>query len=187
MRPATSSFSTTRIGRSGTKRRSRTGSAFSTGPRPLGGPGPYQLQAVIAAAHAQDRDASAIVSAYAALVELDPSPVVRLNHAVAVGLAGDPETALALIAEIDGLDEYHYRDGARGELLRRVGQVDAASVAYERALSLTESEAERRFYRMRLEELAVSPRVPTASCSRCESTLEPTSPAASGDTPGTDP
>ena len=88
----------------------------------LGGPGPYQLQAVIAAAHAQEPDASAIVAAYAALVELDPSPVVRLNHAVAVGLAGDLETALALIDEIDGLDEYHYRDGARGELLRRVGR-----------------------------------------------------------------
>jgi RNA polymerase sigma-70 factor, ECF subfamily len=120
----------------------------------LGGPGPYQLQAVIAAAHARSSDAATIEAAYAALAELDPSPVVRLNHAVAVGLAGNVETALALIAEIDGLDEYHYRDGARAELLRRVGQVDEARASYARALSLTESEAERRFYQMRLGELA---------------------------------
>ncbi len=119
----------------------------------LGRAGPYQLQAVIAAGHAQDADAQSIVLAYEALTELDPSPVVRLNLAVAIGLAGDPEQALRLIDEIAGLDGYHYRDAARGELLRRVGRGEEASTAYECALALTENEAERRFYLGRIREL----------------------------------
>ncbi len=120
----------------------------------LGQAGPYQLQAVIAAAHAQDADPATIVAAYAGLMKLDPSPVIQLNYAVAVGLAGDPEHALALIDELQGLDGYHYRDGARGELLRRVGEVDAARAAYERALALTGNAAEQRLYELRLRELA---------------------------------
>lgn len=119
----------------------------------LGQAGPYQLQAVIAAAHSSDADGATIVSAYAALMELDPTPVVRLNHAVAIGMAGEPERALGLIAEIEGLDGYHYRDGVRGEMLRRVGDIDEARSAYERALTQTANEAEQRLYKERLREL----------------------------------
>jgi RNA polymerase sigma-70 factor (ECF subfamily) len=119
----------------------------------LGRAGPYQLQAVIAAGHAQDADPATIVAAYSGLMKLDPSPVIQLNYAVAIGLAGDPERALVLIDELEGLDGYHYRDGARGELLRRVGQAAAARAAYERALALTGNAAEQRFYEMRLREL----------------------------------
>jgi RNA polymerase sigma-70 factor (ECF subfamily) len=115
--------------------------------------GPYQLQAVIAAAHAQGASPEVVAEAYRRLEELDPSPVVRLNRGVAVALAGDVATGLALVDAIDGLDGYHYLHGARGDLLRRLARTDEALAAYERARSLTENETERRFYDARLAEL----------------------------------
>ena len=90
-------------------------------------PGPYQLQAAIAAAHAEDRPKSEIVTLYDALAALDPSPVVRLNHAVAVALAGDVDGGLELLNRIDGLDGYHLLHAARADLFRRLERGDEAA------------------------------------------------------------
>ncbi|MDH4176491.1 MAG: sigma-70 family RNA polymerase sigma factor [Thermoleophilia bacterium] len=116
-------------------------------------PGPYQLQAAIAAGHAQGSSPEAIVAVYDELARLDPSPVVRLNRAVAVALAGDVEHGLALLEELDELDGYPYLHSARADLLRRAGRDGEAARAYGRALELTGNEAERRFLRSRLAEL----------------------------------
>ncbi len=116
-------------------------------------PGPYQLQAAIAAGHVQGSDPSLIAAVYAQLEAIDPSPIVRLNRAVAVALAGDVEHGLALIDAIEGLEGYHYLHGARADLLRRLDRRDEAIAAYDQALALTGNETERRFYAGRLEEL----------------------------------
>jgi RNA polymerase sigma-70 factor (ECF subfamily) len=121
--------------------------------RQLRSPGPYQLQAAIAAGHVQGSDPSVIAAAYEQLEAIDPSPIVRLNRAVAVALAGQVEEGLALIDAIAGLDGHHYRHGARADPPRRLGRPDAASAAYERALAVTANETERRFYAGRLDEL----------------------------------
>jgi RNA polymerase sigma-70 factor (ECF subfamily) len=76
-------------------------------------PGPYQLQAAIAATHARGRPKAEIVALYDALAAMDPSPVVQLNRAVAVALAGDVDEGLALLDAIDGLDQYHLLHAAR--------------------------------------------------------------------------
>jgi RNA polymerase sigma-70 factor (ECF subfamily) len=117
-------------------------------------PGPYQLQAAIAAAHAQDRPREEIVLLYDALAAMDPSPVVRLNRAVAVALAGDVGRGLALIDEIDALDEYHLLHAARADLCRRLGRRDEAAAAYRRALALTVNETETRYLERRLAEVS---------------------------------
>ena len=117
-------------------------------------PGPYQLQAAIAAAHAEERPWTEIAALYDRLVELDPSPVVRLNHAVAVALAGDPDEGLRLMGELDGLDGYHLLHAARADLLRRLGRNDEAAAAYRTALDLTGAEAERRYLERRLHEVS---------------------------------
>jgi RNA polymerase sigma-70 factor (ECF subfamily) len=117
-------------------------------------PGPYQLQAAIAAAHAQDRPREEIVLLYDALAAMDPSPVVRLNRAVAVALAGDVGRGLALIDEIDALDEYHLLHAARADLCRRLGRRDEAAAAYRRALALTANETETRYLERRLAEVS---------------------------------
>ena len=119
-------------------------------------PGPYQLQAVIAAGHAQGAPPAVIADAYAHLERVDPSPVVRLNRGVAVALAGDLHEGLELIESVDGLEEYHYLHGARADLLRRLGRERDAADAYRRALALTSNEAERSFYALRLDALGVS-------------------------------
>jgi RNA polymerase sigma-70 factor (ECF subfamily) len=121
--------------------------------RVLRSPGPYQLQAAIAAGHAEGSDPGVIAEAYARLEELDPSPVVRLNRAVAVALAGDVPAGLALLDDLEGLDAYHYLHGARADLLRRLGRDDESDAAYRRALDLAENAVERRFYERRLAEL----------------------------------
>jgi RNA polymerase sigma-70 factor (ECF subfamily) len=113
-------------------------------------PGPYQLQAAIAAGHAQGSDGAALVAAYEALLRVDGSPVTRLNHAVAVALAGDVGEGLALIDGIQGLDGYRHYHAARADLLRRLGQDDEAREAYARALELTEDGPEKRFLERRL-------------------------------------
>jgi RNA polymerase sigma-70 factor (ECF subfamily) len=113
-------------------------------------PGVYQLQAAIAAGHAQGSADATIVAAYEALLRLDGSPVTRLNHGVAVALAGEVEQGLALIEEIPGLDAYRHFHSARADLLRRLGRETEAHDAYRRALELTEEGPERRFLERRL-------------------------------------
>jgi RNA polymerase sigma-70 factor (ECF subfamily) len=116
-------------------------------------PGPYQLQAAVAAAHAQDRPWSEIVVLYDRLSELDPSPVVQLNRAVAVALSGRIVDGLALLDEIDGLDGYHLLHAARADLLRRLDRRDEAAGSYRRALELTTSASETRYLERRLLEV----------------------------------
>ena len=117
-------------------------------------PGPYQIQAAIAAAHAEDRPKAEIVSLYAALAAMDPSPVVELNHAVAVALAGDVEGGLMLVDGIEGLDGYHLLHAARADLYRRLGRHDEAATSYRRALELTTNESESQFLERRLAEVS---------------------------------
>ncbi|HXG39510.1 MAG TPA: RNA polymerase sigma factor [Candidatus Limnocylindrales bacterium] len=127
----------------------------------IGRPGPYQVQAAIAALHdeaasAAETDWPRIARLYDRLVELAPSPVVELNRAVAVAMAGGVEEGLAAIdalAAAGRLDGYHYLHGARADLLRRLGRTAEARIAYRRALELTTNAAERRFYARRLEEI----------------------------------
>jgi RNA polymerase sigma-70 factor (ECF subfamily) len=117
-------------------------------------PGPYQLQAAIAAAHAEDRPNEEIVALYEALERHDPSPVVRLNHAVAVALAGDIDEGLSMLEAIEGLEGYHLLHAARADLYRRLDRRDEAADAYRRALELTTSDVESRFLEGRLAEVS---------------------------------
>jgi RNA polymerase sigma-70 factor (ECF subfamily) len=119
----------------------------------LGGRGPYVLQAAIAALHADEpQDWQQLAALYGELARLTGSSVVELNRAVAIAEAGDVEAALALVERLE-LDQYHYLHAARAELLRRLERVDDARAAYERALELVHSDAERRFLEQRLAEL----------------------------------
>ena len=119
-----------------------------------GRPGRYQLQASIAAGHAEGTDPRTIAAVYDALLEIDPTPVVRLNRAVAIALAGDVARGLGLI---DGLEEelsgYAYLHAARADLLRRLERDDEAAASYRAALALTDNAAERRFLERRLREV----------------------------------
>jgi len=117
-------------------------------------PGPYQLQAAIAAAHVEDRPWSEIATLYDRLVELDPSPVVRLNRAVAIALSGRVDEGLALVDDLDGLAEYHLLHAARADLLRRLDRREEAAGAYRRALELTANDAERHYLEGRLREVS---------------------------------
>jgi len=118
-------------------------------------PGQYQLQAAIAALQtARPRDTAQIVALYRRLYELAPTPVVALNHALAVAEADGSENGLALLDELD-LDSYHYLHAARAELLRRLGRFDEARDAYTRALGLAHADAERNFLQRRLTEIEV--------------------------------
>jgi RNA polymerase sigma-70 factor, ECF subfamily len=109
-------------------------------------PGPYQLQAAIAACHTgEESDWPQIVLLYDELLRLQPSPVIELNRAVAVAMTDGPEAGLAAIGRIDGLDGYLHFHSARADILRRLGRTDEARAAYERALALGPNEAERRF------------------------------------------
>jgi RNA polymerase sigma-70 factor (ECF subfamily) len=126
----------------------------------LGRPGPYQLQAAIAALHAQaptvdETDWPRIAALYAELLAVAPSPVVALNHAVAVAMATTPDEGLALIDRIDGLERYHLLHAARADLLRRLGRTAAAAAAYRRAHELAINPADRRFLARRLHDLDV--------------------------------
>jgi RNA polymerase sigma-70 factor (ECF subfamily) len=117
-------------------------------------PGPYQLQAAIAAAHAEDRPRREIADLYAALAAVDPSPVVALNHAVAVALAGDLEEGLARVDALEGLDGYHLYHAARADLCRRLERNDDAAKSYRDALELVTNDAERSFLERRLAEVS---------------------------------
>jgi RNA polymerase sigma-70 factor, ECF subfamily len=119
----------------------------------LSGRGPYALQAEIAALHVDDpQDWKRIAELYGELARATGSPVVKLNRAAAIAEDGDAEAALDLVGELD-LDDYHYLHAARAELLRRLGRVEESRAAYERALELVHSDAERRFLEQQLAEL----------------------------------
>jgi RNA polymerase sigma-70 factor, ECF subfamily len=116
--------------------------------------GPYQLQAAIAAVHAQGTtDWAAIARLYEDLARLAPSPIVDLNRAVAVAMAGSSDEGLDLIARIEGLDDYHLLHAARADLLRRLGRRDEAADAYRQALALAPNPVERDFLERRLAEV----------------------------------
>jgi RNA polymerase sigma-70 factor, ECF subfamily len=124
----------------------------------LRSPGPYQLQAAVAAVHADARtpaetDWRQIALLYAELGRVQPSPVVELNRAVAVAMSAGPEHGLALIDRIDGLETYHLLHSARADLLRRLERLDEAAEAYRRALELATNGAERSFLERRLAKL----------------------------------
>jgi RNA polymerase sigma-70 factor, ECF subfamily len=121
--------------------------------------GPYQLQAAIAALHAQattpdETDWAQIAVLYAELEQATASPVVALNRAVAVAMTDGYERGLALMDNLP-LDDYHLFHAARADLLRRLERHEEAAAAYRRALELTDSTAERAFLSRRLESLTL--------------------------------
>lgn len=123
--------------------------------------GTYTLQAAIAAVHAEAREAketdwNQIVELYTLLLRLEQSPIVELNRAVAVAMRDGAEKGVNLIDAIlerGELAEYHLIHSARAELCRRSGRMDEAKQSYERALSLTQLEPERRFLESQLKKL----------------------------------
>jgi RNA polymerase sigma-70 factor (ECF subfamily) len=120
----------------------------------LGGRGTYVLQAAIASLHADDpQDWPQIAALYGELSRLTGSPVVELNRAAAIAEAGDTPGALAVVEGIE-LDDYHYLHATRAELLRRLNRTEEARAAYERALELVHSDAERRFLERRRAEVS---------------------------------
>jgi RNA polymerase sigma-70 factor (ECF subfamily) len=127
-----------------------------------GEPGPFAIQAAIAAEHckaarAEDTNWPEIVRLYDLLEQLQPSPIISLNRAVAVAMAEGPEIALALIDLLASeLNEYHLLHAARADLLRRMGSRREAAQSYERALLLVTNESERRFLERRLREVKLS-------------------------------
>jgi RNA polymerase sigma-70 factor, ECF subfamily len=129
----------------------------------LRAPGPYQLQAAIAAIHAEAHTAATtdwaqIAALYGELERMSPTPVIALNRAVAIGMS---EGASAGIAALDALgadgrlDGYHLFHAARADLLRRLGEFVSARLAYQRALELAQNSAERAFLEARSLECAV--------------------------------
>jgi RNA polymerase sigma-70 factor (ECF subfamily) len=123
--------------------------------------GPYTLQAAIAAAHSEAASASQtdwgrIVGLYDLMAQVDPSPVVKLNRAVAVAMRDGPAEGLALVEEIlsgEDLQDYHLAHATRADFCRRLGRTAEARLSYERALELARQEPERRFLQKRLMEL----------------------------------
>jgi RNA polymerase sigma-70 factor (ECF subfamily) len=128
-------------------------------------PGPYQLQAAIAAVHAEASSVDAtdwfeIAALYGELARLVPSATVALNRAVAVAMADGPERGLALVdglADDESLTGSHLFHATRADLLRRLGRADEAAAAYRRARALAPTTAEQRFLDRRLSELASAP------------------------------
>jgi predicted RNA polymerase sigma factor len=122
-------------------------------------PGSYQLQAAVAAEHARagaaaDTDWGRIAEVYAALAEIEPSPVVALNQAVAVAMATTPQEGLQLLDGLVGLEEFHPLHATRAELLIRIGDASAARAALSRALELVTNPVEERHLRTRLAAVA---------------------------------
>lgn len=125
-----------------------------------GGPGPYALQAAIAALHCQAARPEAtdwpqILRLYNLLERVQPSPIVSLNRAVAVAMVEGPAAALALIDDLavsGDLDDYHLLHAARADLLRRSGAPAEAAASYARAIELVTNDSERRFLERRLRE-----------------------------------
>ena len=121
----------------------------------LRGRGPYVLQAAIASLHCEPVvDWPQIADLHARLVDQTSSPVVALNHAVAIAQTGEPERALKIADDLGlKLEHYPYLYSTRGELLARLGRTDEARAALQRALALSRSDPERRFLTRRLAEL----------------------------------
>jgi len=123
--------------------------------------GPYQLQAAIVALHAEagtagETDWRQIAGLYRELARIMPTPIVALNHAVAVALGEGLETGLAMIDQLGlsgQLDSYHLYHAARADILRRLDRPHDSAQAYRQALSLTANAVERRYLRRRLAEL----------------------------------
>ncbi len=126
-----------------------------------GGPGPFAVQAAIAALHcqaprAEDTDWPQILRLYDLLERVQPSPIVSLNRAVAVAMVEGPRAALALVDALalsGDLDNYHLLHSARADLLRRAGSPAEAAKAYERALTLATNDSERRYLERRLRQV----------------------------------
>ncbi len=119
----------------------------------LRGRGPYVVQAAIDSLQiAPHPDWDELSELYARLVDLTGSAVVKLNHAVAIAQAGDPERALAIVDALD-LEDYPYLHSTRGELLARLGRVAEAKAAFDAALERVSSEPERRFLQRRIKQL----------------------------------
>ncbi len=126
-----------------------------------GEPGPFALEAAIAAEHckaarAEDTNWRQIVTLYDLLQQVMPSPIVSLNRAVGVAMAQGPQAALALIDELAAsgeLDDYHLLHAARADMLRRLGSNDEAAESYKAALELVTNDSERRFLERRLKEV----------------------------------
>ena len=120
------------------------------------------MQAAIAALHMrapryEDTDWPQIAALYEVLMRIHPSPVIELNHAVAVAMVDGPERALRLVDSIGKrgqLNGYHVLPAVRGDLLRRLGRRDEAIAAYQQALKAVDLEPERRFLAARLAELS---------------------------------
>jgi RNA polymerase sigma-70 factor, ECF subfamily len=121
-------------------------------------PGPYQVQAAIAALHAraprpEDTDWPQIATLYRGLKGMWPSPVIELNRAVAVAMADGPDAGLALLEPLaDELERYHLFHAARADLLRRSGRSNEAELEYRRALDLVTNPVERKYLQQRLAE-----------------------------------
>jgi RNA polymerase sigma-70 factor (ECF subfamily) len=130
-----------------------------------GEPGPFALEAAIAAEHckaarAEDTNWSQIVKLYDLLAKLMPTPIVSLNRAVAIAMAQGPQPALELIDELAAageLGDYHLLHAARADMLRRLGANDEAAESYQTALSLVTNDSERRFLERRLREVQSQP------------------------------
>jgi RNA polymerase sigma-70 factor (ECF subfamily) len=124
-------------------------------------PGPYQLQAAIAAVHAaapapEATDWARVAGLYEQLARVTPSPVVQLNRAVAVAMSGRLQAGLAMmdvLAASGALEGYHLLHSARADLLRRMGRFEPAAAAYRRALELATNPVERSFLERRLDEV----------------------------------
>jgi len=136
-------------------------SRVESGLRAPARPGTYAVQAAIAALHMraaryEETDWPQIAALYGVLMRIHPSPVIELNHAVAVSMVDGPERALQLVDSIDRrgeLNGYHMLPAVRGDLLRRMGRREEAAAAYRAALHGAELEPERRFLTARLAEL----------------------------------
>jgi RNA polymerase sigma-70 factor (ECF subfamily) len=123
--------------------------------------GVYSLQAAIAAEHARAPTASAtdwrqITALYDDLLDVNPSPIIELNRAVAVAMRDGPEAGLSLIQSLldrGELTEYHLSHAAMADLYRRSGRYPEARAAYEQALAMAQQEPERRFLRRRIQKL----------------------------------
>jgi RNA polymerase sigma-70 factor, ECF subfamily len=130
---------------------------LGSGPKSVGR---YRLQAVIAAAHAGaptfgETDFGVIVAAYNELVRLDPSPIVRFNRAIAVGMADGADEGLRQLDALGGvLDGYYLLPAARADFLRRLGRRAEAATEYRHALGLVPSAPERRYLERRLSEVS---------------------------------
>jgi RNA polymerase sigma-70 factor (ECF subfamily) len=127
--------------------------------------GPYTLQAAVAAVHAEaptvaETDWAEIVAIYNLMLQVDPSPVIQLNRAVAVAMRDGPAIGLKLMDAVNrfgDLDDYQWFYSARADLLRRLGRRQEAEEFYRKALKMTQLEPEQRFLEKRIQECRISP------------------------------